>query len=864
MATADHHALDQPNLHVDDVDDVMVVDENEEDPLDVRSIIVDDSALLALVTHPPDLRNVPENVGRIAAADDHDDHDHNAENIHPDQQPAMKKQAASAMRVVVRIRPTTEPIQAFTIVPHSNNKKIRTQTKVYEFSAILPPEITQAQSYESIIRPYLPGLLLDEGQWALVFCYGRTNSGKTHTVMGNFLHGNGGGSDDHDRTEWGFVPRVLHELLADGTSQRSVGLACFEVYNDVIVDLLPEGGTSATPIEELLLNNVSEHHVTSTTQLQTLLGKCIKARSTADNQVNSHSSRSHAVMRIAIRPPNHHQNNKTPTYLWIVDLAGSEKVNNTKLLQETVKINTSLFVLNKCFLALREGTAPPYRESKLTYILGKHWTSDHASRTTMLVNIGDNGRPETDLYYAGVAAKAVIALPMNVEQKPKAHYDINGRVNKQYHQPLPQQHYQPTTTTEQLSQPIGYEQGQEKLLQAVRALEDEIARMRNSQNVVAETQITILQQALNQLQADYQSQPHVSNIIESMKTEHQDVLTEKDNTIHALREQVQRLEERLVQLLQQPQRPVSSSTTATTTPTNHRRRQDAAPMMSCQEDVEDQDNDDDNNNGQEESEEEFAAAAESGSSFVGDLSGHDEERIGENFVNDDDNNNNGQDESEKEPAAAAGSGSSFVADSVILTVLLAEDGVSSAFGIARQNGGKNSKGGKVSLLRQATMDAVTDICNAPFKAGKPLYDQLSTVYNDLPTLQTCRRIVENKKNDPRTVLCVETVRPAILVQLAKENYDNVDALAKVMIRQYSGLVKADIECCFRNTNTKRKKAPATKTPVPPQLHVPDGEDEAHPAPVGDTVEIVRFVKDQDGVERRCVISVDVRASLSNE
>jgi Kinesin motor domain len=569
------HVLD-PNK-VDDADDA--IDENEEDPLDV-SIIVDDSAL-AQVTHTPDVwfrsgdkRNLQEVFGRIADDDNDDNNDDDAAgetsnaNPHSDQPPATKKRAAPAMRVVVRIRPTAEPIKTVTIVPHSH--KIRTHNKEYEFSAILSPEITQAQTYESIIRPYLPGLLsLDdkEGQSALVFCYGRTNAGKTYTVMGNFLH-----HDNDDHTEWGLVPRVLHELLAHGS--QSLGLACFEVYNEVIFDLLPTGG--GTSIKEHLLRNVSEHHVTSTTQWQTLLGKCIKARSTADNQINSQSSRSHAVMRIAIPPNHHHPNNNQqkqspPTYLWIVDLAGSEKAKQARLFTEAVKINTSLNVLNRCFLALREGKTPPYRDSKLTHILGNHWKSNHAARTTMLVNIGDNGQPETVLHYASVAAKAVIALPVNntnVDQQqqqqqkpPKAQYDINGRVKRTITNVMrklspkrkppgfatsntiavaaaankQQQQHQPTTTTttEQLPpQPFDYEERLEELQEVIRECEDEMARMRNAHlqvlddvtataqddvvrqvdalqqryehiNTEKDAQITFLQQALDQLQVDY-------------------------------------------------------------------------------------------------------------------------------------------------------------------------------------------------------------------------------------------------------------------------------------------------------------------------------------------------------------------------
>lgn len=63
--------------------------------------------------------------------------------------------------------------------------------------------------------------------------------------------------------------------------------------------------------------------------------------------------------------------------LFIIDLAGSEKINNDNLLRKTegVNINKSLLTLGNCINALSENTKKPgishipYRDSKLTRLL---------------------------------------------------------------------------------------------------------------------------------------------------------------------------------------------------------------------------------------------------------------------------------------------------------------------------------------------------------------------------------------------------------------------------------------------------------------------------------------------------------------
>lgn len=90
---------------------------------------------------------------------------------------------------------------------------------------------------------------------------------------------------------------------------------------------------------------------------------------------NQLSSRSHAVLRINVEIIKDKQ--KINSKLFIIDLAGSEKLNSENAVRKTegVNINKSLLTLGNCINALAENSKKPgvshipYRDSKLTRLL---------------------------------------------------------------------------------------------------------------------------------------------------------------------------------------------------------------------------------------------------------------------------------------------------------------------------------------------------------------------------------------------------------------------------------------------------------------------------------------------------------------
>ena len=157
----------------------------------------------------------------------------------------------------------------------------------------------------------------------------------------------------------------------------------------------------------------------------------MKNRQTCSNNINSSSSRSHCICQFELMNKNIAKNDD-PAVLWIVDLAGSERSKRTqfgsssaKQQREASQINQSLTTLMRCITQLasnqeqRKGKneanqiLPPYRDSKLTYLLMNHLSGRNAGSTAMIVNINPSAKDydETQhvLSYATVAREVLIS-----------------------------------------------------------------------------------------------------------------------------------------------------------------------------------------------------------------------------------------------------------------------------------------------------------------------------------------------------------------------------------------------------------------------------------------------------------------------
>lgn len=293
----------------------------------------------------------------------------------------------------------------------------------YRFSRVFAEDIGQEEVYNSSVRDVLEKLLTD-GKNGLIFSYGVTNAGKTHTIVGSPQHP-------------GILPRLVRDLVRykemllrkeevyfiDKTIDLNgvlyspadliVSLQCFEIYNDEIFDLMtcekgPMKGKTERPklkIREInkaiVIEGVKSTDLVSFEQANETIDQCLENRKTASTSLNSNSSRSHTVFRVSVdliiqAQSKEHSINKKIGYICVVDLAGSERANRAQTagtgdnkLKEASGINNSLMTLGRCLTALKEtkneNSVIPFRDSKLTHFLSEFFIED--SLIKMVTNI---------------------------------------------------------------------------------------------------------------------------------------------------------------------------------------------------------------------------------------------------------------------------------------------------------------------------------------------------------------------------------------------------------------------------------------------------------------------------------------------
>ncbi|KAI7821471.1 P-loop containing nucleoside triphosphate hydrolase protein, partial [Kickxella alabastrina] len=284
----------------------------------------------------------------------------------------------------------------------------------YLFAGVLPSLARQPRVFEACALPVVRDLF--QGFNTLLFSYGVSNSGKTHTVQG---------SGDSP----GMLPRsvlAIAQEVAGGTGEWAYQLyvSYFEVYNEMedAPDLVNMSAAqiAALPRAALLLRSeggrgneafvegATEVRVRGARDLVRVLVHGQLRRAVHATGLNAGSSRSHAVFqaklvkirRAATVDPldgvsaSARASVRTMT---VVDLAGSERAKRThtqgERLAEAGKINVGLMTLKKCLdvkrfnAGLPDGDPGvqlvPYNESKVTRLFQP--ALEGGARTCMVV-----------------------------------------------------------------------------------------------------------------------------------------------------------------------------------------------------------------------------------------------------------------------------------------------------------------------------------------------------------------------------------------------------------------------------------------------------------------------------------------------
>ncbi|ONM40081.1 ATP binding microtubule motor family protein [Zea mays] len=248
----------------------------------------------------------------------------------------------------------------------------------FVFDAVLDEDVSNDEVYRETVEPVVPSIF--NRTKATCFAYGQTGSGKTYTMRPLPLKA----SQD--------ILRLMHHAYRNQGFQLHVSF--FEIYGGKLFDLLNDRSKLCMredAKQKVCIVGLQEYRVSDVETIKELIEKGSATRSTGTTGANEESSRSHAILQLAIKRRVDGNDSKPPRpvgKLSFIDLAGSERGadtsdNDKQTRIEGAEINKSLLALKECIRALdNDQTHIPFRGSKLTEVLRDSFIGD--SRTVMI------------------------------------------------------------------------------------------------------------------------------------------------------------------------------------------------------------------------------------------------------------------------------------------------------------------------------------------------------------------------------------------------------------------------------------------------------------------------------------------------
>ncbi|KAJ6405081.1 hypothetical protein OIU84_013121 [Salix udensis] len=231
---------------------------------------------------------------------------------------------SECVRVAVNIRPLITPellngcTDIITVVPWRAPGTVQIGSHSFTYDYVYASTASpSSEIFNDCVAPLVEALL--NGYNATVLAYGQTGSGKTYT-MGTSYTGEGSNS--------GIIPKVMDSIFkrvetARESTEFLIRVSFIEIFKEEVFDLLDpnsavfakaEGVNSAKPavparvpiqIREtvnggIMLAGVTEAEVRNKEEMSSYLSRGSLCRATGSTNMNSQSSRSHAIFTITM------------------------------------------------------------------------------------------------------------------------------------------------------------------------------------------------------------------------------------------------------------------------------------------------------------------------------------------------------------------------------------------------------------------------------------------------------------------------------------------------------------------------------------------------------------------------------------
>eukprot|EP00171_Calliarthron_tuberculosum_P009725 IDg9725t1 len=261
----------------------------------------------------------------------------------------IARSSADGVRVAVRVRPLNEREKSlgagpaglsWALTPTSMTQMVEQRPvggNSFAFDHVFLEGVDNESVYKALAAPVV--LSTVEGVNGVIFAYGQTAAGKTHTMLGS-------------ETDPGITRRAISDLFASIAASQDRGFllraSYIEIYNEVIKDLLGGGGENLKIHEDVVNKrvyvNAKEEVVTSVNDVMDMLTAGEETRAVGVTNMNERSSRSHTIftLRVESREIRVGSDGESlvddensgvavrASSLTLVDLAGSERVAFTK------------------------------------------------------------------------------------------------------------------------------------------------------------------------------------------------------------------------------------------------------------------------------------------------------------------------------------------------------------------------------------------------------------------------------------------------------------------------------------------------------------------------------------------------------